>query len=127
MAMLYIFPDTNLLMHFQRIDELDWKALTGTGDIVVVLAPAVVKELGKHKDQHPIKKLRQRARKLNSWLRQMRSNEDKRLKNGVILEVATAEPLEFLESRDTHDFRVFRRPHPSAQPPPSSLPAVRTA
>lgn len=96
MAMLYIFPDTNLLMHFQRIDELDWKALTGASDIVVVLAPAVVKELGKHKDQHPIRKLRQRARNLNSWLRQLRSNEDKRLKNGVILEVATAEPLEFL-------------------------------
>jgi len=96
MAALYVFPDTNLLMHFRRIDELDWTALSGATDIVVVLAPAVVKELGKHKDQHPSRKLRQRARNLNSWLRELRTRQDRHLKNGVTLEVATKEPTAFL-------------------------------
>lgn len=91
MGKLYIFPDTNLLLHFTRPDQVDWKAVCQESDVVIVLAPIVVREIERHKDHPQSKRLRQRARNISEWLRAIRRTKTP-LPNGAALEVATKEP-----------------------------------
>lgn len=92
MPALYVFPDTNLLLHFQRIDQLNWRELTGADEIVLVLAPIVIRELERAKDQPQHRGARQRARDANTWLRELRRSGSTTLPNGAHLEIATKEP-----------------------------------
>lgn len=86
MSELYIFTDTNLFMHYMRLDQVDWRALSGTKKVIIVLSPAVIVELDKHKNQHPVRRLKDRARDIVSWI--------KTLKHGA--EVAPGVSVEFL-------------------------------
>jgi hypothetical protein len=74
MPRLYILPDTNALMHFRRADNIDWLSLAGTDDVVILMTAVVIGEIDKHKNQHPIARLRDRARDLSAWLRQLRQS-----------------------------------------------------
>lgn len=56
----YLFPDTNIFMHFRWIAEIDWCEIVGT-EVTLVVAHSVVRELDKHKSLHPKKHLRSRA------------------------------------------------------------------
>jgi len=56
----YLFPDTNIFMHFRWIAEIDWCEIVGS-EVTLVVARSVVRELDKHKSLHPKKHLRSRA------------------------------------------------------------------
>lgn len=63
-----LLVDTNILMHFQRLDQIDWLSVAGSKSCTVWLAPVILRELDRHKIQHKNEKLRKRARDLSSWL-----------------------------------------------------------
>lgn len=96
MSPIHVFPDADVLLHFQRIDQIAWTAVVGARNVVVVLAPSVLREIEKAKDQPPHRRARQRARNLSSWLRERRRSGDRSLPNGASFEVGTREPTEFL-------------------------------
>jgi hypothetical protein len=96
MATLYVFPDTNLLLHFQRLDQIDWTTITGASEVVIVLAPVVIGELDDIKNRHESRKLKQRARDINEWVRKRWQDPNKVLRDGVSLEFATSENDEHL-------------------------------
>ncbi|MEQ6335778.1 hypothetical protein [Sphingobium sp. MK2] len=61
MTSAHLFLDTNILMHFQRIDQIDWPDIADATECILLIAPVVIRELEKHKVQHSSPKLRERA------------------------------------------------------------------
>ena len=92
---LHIFPDTNLLLHFERLDRIDWCGLTGAEAVTLVLAPVVVRELDRHKNEGRVRRLQDRAREISSWLRALRRDGAKVLDNGAGFEIAVQETSDF--------------------------------
>lgn len=45
----FVFVDTNVLLHYQFFDEVDWPAQFGVTTVTLVFAPIVLAELDRHK------------------------------------------------------------------------------
>lgn len=89
-----IFIDTNLVLHFRRVDELDWCGLVGVKPCSIVITPILMRELERNKVHNPNAKLRQRAKDMISWLAdRMRQDEPITLRDGVTLIFDDQEPL----------------------------------
>ena len=65
---IHAFIDTNVLLHFRRLEEIDWCCHLAAKQVLLVLAPVVLRELDKHKDSHPQNKLRKRAQHVSADL-----------------------------------------------------------
>lgn len=65
---VYCFPDTNALLHFEDIRQVDWLDTLQAGQVQIVLAPQVITELNKFKDDHTNEGRRNRARSVLSML-----------------------------------------------------------
>ncbi|NCT75475.1 MAG: hypothetical protein GXC78_13130 [Chitinophagaceae bacterium] len=96
--MLYIFPDTNVFIHGRYFEEVDWSALTGSPEISIVLAPSVIAELDKHKN-NTAKKVAQRVRKLMPRIEAIIQNPDS--SKWKIIPILRRLPRDFL---DQHHF-----------------------
>ena len=49
MVRAFVFPDTNIFLHFQFFDEVDWSAHLGVDTVTLVLTQAVLSELDEKK------------------------------------------------------------------------------
>jgi predicted nucleic acid-binding protein len=65
---LAIFIDTNIALHYVRLDQIDWKRLTQKKKIEIVVCAVVLMELEKNKVENQSKKIRKRAGEYGSWL-----------------------------------------------------------
>lgn len=66
--MKYLFLDTNILLHYQRFEDIPWKTvLSIADDIAVVICETVVAEVDKHKDGSR-SRLRDRAKKMSAYI-----------------------------------------------------------
>ena len=67
-----IFLDTNVFMHYEPIDQIDWVNWIEAEELRIMISRVVIQELDRHKDQHPSIKLRHRARnrlqQIERWL-----------------------------------------------------------
>lgn len=63
MSNKYLIVDTNVLLHYQPIDQIDWSNISGCKNPIVYVPLVVIEELDKHKDQHRLAKIRERARR----------------------------------------------------------------
>jgi hypothetical protein len=45
----FVFDDTNVLLHYQFFDEVDWHTQLGVTSVTLVFAPVVLAELDRHK------------------------------------------------------------------------------
>ena len=63
MSNKYLIVDTNVLLHYQPIDQIDWSNISGCKNPIIYVPFVVIEELDKHKDQHRLAKMRERARK----------------------------------------------------------------
>ena len=45
----FVFDDTNVLLHYQFFDEVDWHTQLGVTSVTLVFAPVVLSELDRHK------------------------------------------------------------------------------
>jgi len=67
----HVLPDTNLALHWKRLDEIDWLAVTGASRVRLEIAPIFLRELEHQKVSHRSKKLRDRAARTIQWLASM--------------------------------------------------------
>ncbi len=72
--MLYAFPDSNALMRFQTFDEVAWEKVLGAKHVCLVIAPTVMRELDKFKDDHTNSGRRDRVRTLLAKLKPLLAN-----------------------------------------------------
>ena len=93
----YVVPDTNILLHFQPPDQIDWPALCGARRVFLVVYPLLRKELSRLKDMHPNKRIRKRAGEREAWLRERLSNMDGPIRPGVFLFRDAREPRALVE------------------------------
>ena len=124
--MTYLFVDTNVLLHYRRIEEIDWLNLSNSTEVVIVLCPAVIRELDHHKVSHPQNKFRQRAQAIiTSFYSRLSGAESDLIRNGVRLEFLAEDPdLDFgkhkLRTELADDWIIasileWRQKHPSDQ------------
>jgi hypothetical protein len=86
--------DTNLVMHFRRLDEIDWPNLTGAVTCTIWIAPILLRELEMHKVHHKLAKLRERAGEMVDYLVTMSAQVDPiSLRDRVTLAFIDHEPL----------------------------------
>lgn len=93
---LYCFLDTDTLIHFQTFDEADWPRHLGARAVQLMLAPSVLREIDKFKDDHTNDRRRQRVRALWSKLARLLDSvppgEAASVRQGVSIAAVTAEP-----------------------------------
>jgi hypothetical protein len=68
--MLYLFLDTNALLHFKRPDQIDWPSLAKSSPVTLIFPPVVIRELEEQKVQNHTKRIRERAQAILGWLAQ---------------------------------------------------------
>jgi predicted ribonuclease YlaK len=92
-AMTYLFVDTNVLLHYRRLEEIDWLNLSKSKEAVIILCPIVIRELDQHKISHPQGKIRKRAQEIIASLHPKLSGEESDvIRYGVRLEFVSEEP-----------------------------------
>src|ERR1039458_7222586 len=91
--MTFLFVDTNVLLHYRRLEEIDWLGLSRAREVVIVLCPVVIRELEQKKVFHPQKKIRQRAQEIIASLHSELSGAGSDIvKKGVRLEFVAEDP-----------------------------------
>jgi hypothetical protein len=122
--MTFLFVDTNVLLHYRRLEEIDWLTLSKSSEVVIVLCPVVIRELDNHKVSHPQKKFRKRAQEVITSLNsRLNGAESDMIRDGVRLEFLAEEPdLDFgihkLRTELPDDWLIasalgWRQKHPS--------------
>jgi len=64
---LTVIVDTSILLHYKQLDQINWPTEVDAADVHLMIVPVVIRELNKHKDQNPSKKLRKRAAEYLKW------------------------------------------------------------
>lgn len=57
-----VILDTNVYLHYQDFDKIDWLKVVQADAVTIVVPPIVIHELNKHKDSHPRTRVRNRAK-----------------------------------------------------------------
>jgi hypothetical protein len=94
MAKTVIIPDTNALLHYRRPDQIDWQEREGFPQAIILLAPVVVREVTNQVHDFTNRRLRDRARRINTWLGGILRDGDGQ--STVVMEVR--EPTSFFPS-----------------------------
>ena len=93
MTRIECFLDTNILLHYKPLDEIDWLALTSGTKVVLSLPSKVIAELHDKKETGSTLRLRKRAqdalRRLRAWRQQ---GEPPAIREGVVLRYIPHEP-----------------------------------
>jgi hypothetical protein len=88
----YYFLDANVLMHFQTFDEVDWISVLGEREIELLLAPSVMREIDKFKDDSSNDWRKKRVRSLLNKLRTIWSGSTNIVRNNVSISDIDTEP-----------------------------------
>ncbi|MBI3159210.1 MAG: hypothetical protein HYZ26_06395 [Chloroflexi bacterium] len=56
-----IFLDTNIFLHYQPFDQINWLEIVEAESATIVVPPITIRELSKHKDSHPRTRIKKRA------------------------------------------------------------------
>jgi hypothetical protein len=68
---VFLFPDTNVFLHYEMFDAVDWSALVGGRSVVLCISRTVTKELEEKKyDQKLSSRKRDRVKKVSAKLDQ---------------------------------------------------------
>ena len=88
-----IFIDTNQVLHFKRIDQVDWCALTGCERCVIIVTPILLRELEQKKIFSPSAVIKDRAGRMIDFLvKQIERPDPIELRDNVLLVFAEREP-----------------------------------
>lgn len=94
MSESHLFPDTNVFLHFEFFDSIDWCTLAGSEKVALVLTATVIRELDRHKNNpRQDQKLRERARKVVRRLYELEKSS-RLVRPGVTLERWGSHPPE---------------------------------
>ena len=90
---MYLVIDTNVLLHYKSIDQIDWSNISGCKTPTIYVPLVVIEELDKHKDQHKLRNMRERARKALALIDKIIGESfSGRLRNNVQLVVESEDP-----------------------------------
>ncbi len=70
---LRIFLDTNILLHFRTLNEINWASIVEQTPVELVFPSIIVREIDKKKIDAPTRRIRDRARVIIGVLKQLRS------------------------------------------------------
>jgi hypothetical protein len=97
-TVIAVFLDTNLLMHYRPLNEIDWRSLLRCDAVKIEIAPVVTRELEEQKALNPSRKLRDRAAVALKLLHKHLANPQ--VREGVTLRFLVKEPaVDFGTSR----------------------------
>ena len=124
-----VFIDTNIALHYKRLDQIDWKQHCDSKRVQIVVCSVFLAELEKHKVDHSSKKIRKRAGDYSIWLSER--FEDPILSDGVDIRFLPDEPMiNFKENRldpTNFDDRLVASVIELSQQQPESILCVMTA
>jgi hypothetical protein len=107
------FLDTNIFLHYQPVEQIDWLSVLEAEAVTLVVSPVVIRELDRLKDgPSGTKRAKERARRALSWLSELWSEElTAVVREGVTMEYHTNEPnIDFNAyglSRDWNDDQLI--------------------
>lgn len=70
-AVVHCFVDADVLIHFRMFDEVEWTGILASPLVYLILAPSVMRELNKHKDDSTNAWRQKRARGVVAKLRKL--------------------------------------------------------
>ncbi|MFC1714630.1 PIN domain-containing protein [Candidatus Poribacteria bacterium] len=88
----YFAPDTNIFLHFQSFEEINWKKELDADQAVLVICPIVSRELDRRKFADRDPKIRDRAKKAVSSLMKIRKSGGN-VREGVTLKFIGKDPV----------------------------------
>lgn len=88
-----VFLDTNVYLHYQPFDQIDWLELLKTDALTIVVPPVTIRELNKRKDLPSRPRVGKRAGQVLKRLLQLHeSGPEPPLREGVVLRFEDREP-----------------------------------
>ncbi|HEY0021760.1 MAG TPA: PIN domain-containing protein [Longimicrobium sp.] len=109
-----------IYLHYRHVEEVDWLSLLASRHIVIVVPRITVRELDKHKDSHPSRDIRERARRILQRIEGWQQSSE--LREGVRIETYPKLPRIDLSEHDLDPSRAddvliatilqFRRDNP---------------
>lgn len=93
MSHVTAFLDTNTLLHYERLDQVNWLEVLGATSVELVIAGSVVDELDCLKENHKLAHVRDRARALVKFLLRATSTESVAAISAAITLVIGADPV----------------------------------
>lgn len=69
------FLDTNIYLHYQFFDQVNWLEVLKASEVMIVVPPVTVRELNKHKELHPQQRVKKRAAKVLKKLASLRESD----------------------------------------------------
>lgn len=89
-----VFLDTNIYLHYQRFDQVNWLNVFQAKGIRIIVPPVTARELNKIKDTHPLPQIRKRAGDITQRLWGLFSASDvATLREGVEIHLLSDDPL----------------------------------
>ena len=85
------FVDTNIFLHYKKLDEIDWLALANATEVVLSIPAKVISELDEKKELGATSRLRERAKDAQRDLRKWKRNGGE-IRAGVTLRFISGEP-----------------------------------
>lgn len=87
-----VFLDTNVYLHYQSFEQVDWRRLLSTERVTLHVPAVIVNELDKHKDEHPIRRIRKRAANVSAKLFEYFESQKPDVRPGVTLKFSPFDP-----------------------------------
>lgn len=56
-----IYLDTNIFLHYQPFDQIDWPKVVNADTVTIIFPPITIRELNNHKELHPRAHIKKRA------------------------------------------------------------------
>jgi hypothetical protein len=100
MSSKHVFIDTNIFLHYQSFDEIEWLTFLNVGHVIIHVSSVVVQELDKHK-YNSSKKLRDKAGKVIKKLHKFAST-------GLEVDLKPNISMRFEVGNETLDFTALR-------------------
>jgi len=89
-----VFLDTNVYLHYQLFDQINWLEVLKASAIVIVIPPVTVRELNKHKELHPRPRVKKRAGTvLRKFFSLFESGSQARLRDGIDVWLEDRDPV----------------------------------
>lgn len=109
---MILFLDTNIYLHYQPFDQIDWATLAKSNSVTIVIPPITLRELNKAKELHQHSHIRNRAgRVLRTLTNLFPKNADVLIRENLKVHLEDREPLinfeEYLLDRNIHDDQLI--------------------
>lgn len=88
-----VFLDTNIFLHYQPFDKIDWLKILEVDSIVIVVPPVILRELNQQKELHPKSNIRKRADTvIKKLLKLYESTSPVYIREGVCIQFEDRDP-----------------------------------